>query len=241
MSASGPQFDCPNTLPPSRLALASQVARLRPATLVMALLLFSSSLMALELSRSLLDFIEKRFGLPAVERLLAWQNLSQRDDFTDTSDKLDVVNRFFNQAIFMSDSEHWGREDYWASPVELLATNAGDCEDYSIAKYFTLRELGIPDEQLKITYVKALDLNQAHMVLAYYDTPDAEPLILDNLKSEVLPASARHDLLPVYSFNGEGLWLAKMRDRGGKRIGDANKLNNWQDLLRRHEIIMAND
>src|SRR5690606_3765884 len=106
---------------------------------------------------------------------------------------------------------------------------------------FTLRELGVPDEQLKITYVKALEQNQAHMVLAYYETAEAEPLILDNLKPDVLPASARPDLVPVYSFNGEGLWLAKMRDREDRRIGDADSLDSWQALLRRHEIILGSE
>ncbi|WP_197479414.1 transglutaminase-like cysteine peptidase, partial [Oleiphilus sp. HI0132] len=81
----------------------------------------------------------------------------------------------------------------WATPLEFLATNAGDCEDFSIAKYFTLREMGIPDDMIKITYVKALELNQAHMVLAYYPTPDAEPLILDNLINEIKPAGQRTD------------------------------------------------
>jgi predicted transglutaminase-like cysteine proteinase len=239
----GPQYESPNHTTAARgparpEGFGDNLLRRSQALLLFAL--FSTGLMALELGRPLLDFIGQRFGQPAVERLLAWQALSQRSDFDGPLHKLTEVNRFFNQTPFLSDPQHWGREDYWASPVELLASNGGDCEDYSIAKYFTLLELGIPDERLKITYVKALELNQAHMVLAYYDSPDAEPLILDNLKSEVLPASARTDLLPVYSFNGEGLWLAKMRDRDGRRIGDADRLDSWQDLLRRHEIILGN-
>ena len=116
--------------------------------------------------------------------------------------KLSLVNTFFNKTDFKSDISHWGKEDYWASPVELLSTNAGDCEDYSIAKYFTLMAMGVPVENLRITYVKAVKLNQAHMVLAYYAAPNEEPLILDNMTDEILPASERTDLVPVYSFNG---------------------------------------
>jgi len=76
------------------------------------------------------------------------------------------------------------------------------------------------------------------MVLAYYSTPEAEPLILDNLINDIKPASIRNDLVPVYSFNGEGLWLSKIRGQEGKRIGGADKLKNWQDLLTRHHNLM---
>ena len=211
----------------------------RRLPLLIAAAAFSSSLYALELGKGLLDFVQQRFGDAALNRVVEWQTLSNSTEPMTPLQKLDRVNQFFNQTLFISDQEHWGREDYWASPVELLATNGGDCEDYSIAKYFTLRELGVTDEQLKITYVKALELNLAHMVLAYYETPNAEPLILDNLINEVRPASQRQDLLPVYRFNGEGLWLAKMRDRESRRIGDAEKLDSWQELLKRHDIIIG--
>ena len=89
--------------------------------------------------------------------------------------------------------------------------------------------MGVPVDKLRITYVKAIRLNQAHMVLAYYETPSAEPLILDNLISDIKPASKRTDLVPVYSFNGDGLWLSKQRGQG-KRIGESGKLSRWVDL-----------
>ena len=142
------------------------------------------------------------------------------------------MNQFFNSRIrFTDDISVWGQQDYWATPVEALRKGAGDCEDYAIAKYFTLRQLGVPASQLRITYVKALQLNQAHMVLTWYSAPDAVPLVLDNLKPNILPASARSDLLPVYSFNGEGLWIPQAS--GSKRVGDSKKLSRWQDLLTR--------
>jgi predicted transglutaminase-like cysteine proteinase len=110
--------------------------------------------------------------------------------------------------------------------------NAGDCEDFSIAKYFTLKKMGVVEDKLNMTYVKALELNQAHMVVTYYETPEAEPLILDNLNPEILPASARNDLMPVFSFNGSGLWLAKQRQRG-EMVGSSDRYKRWRDLLQR--------
>lgn len=189
---------------------------------------------AFDLDLSILKQVKERFGDRASARILAWQKIVRDNQHLEQKEKLILINEFFNQVRFISDQEHWQREDYWATPLEMLATNGADCEDYSIAKYFTLRELGIPDEQLKITYVKALRLNQAHMVLAYYPEPGAEPLILDNLINDILPASARPDLAPVYSFNGEGLWLSKLSSQEGKRIGEASKLKSWQDNMTRH-------
>lgn len=125
---------------------------------------------------------------------------------SDEKKLLESVNRFFNERLlFCDDRVIWQQEDYWATPIEALRKGMADCEDYSIAKYFTLRQLGIPNEKLRITYVKALRLNQAHMIVAYYPTPTSIPLVLDNLTDKILPATQRTDLLPVYSFNAEGL------------------------------------
>lgn len=179
--------------------------------------------------------VEKRYGAPARKRLLAWRELMESNHNKPELEKLELVNQFFNQVIFVSDIEHWGQEDYWATPVEMLSTNGGDCEDFAIAKYFTLVEMGVPVDRLQITYVKALRLNpvsQAHMVLTYYPTPDAVPLVLDNLDSDIRPANVRTDLIPVYSFNGEGLWLAKERGLG-RNVGKSDRLSLWRSLTAR--------
>jgi len=95
--------------------------------------------------------------------------------------------------------------------LEFLATGAGDCEDFAIAKYFTLLELGVDESKMRITYVKSLRRNQPHMVLTFFASPKSVPEVLDNLIPEIKPATQRSDLLPVYSFNGTGLWTAKAR------------------------------
>jgi len=197
--------------------------------LALPFFLVATLALALEISASLLEYIESRFGEPARQRMELWESLVLEQQGAEELAQVKTVNRFFNQVHFVSDLKHWNQEDYWATPVELLATNGGDCEDYSIAKYLTLRALGVADDKLRITYVKSLELNQAHMVLAYYPTPDADPLILDNLDGEIRPASQRQDLEPVYNFNGDGLWLTRLKGRG-KRIGDASKLERWVNL-----------
>lgn len=173
---------------------------------------------------------EQRYGNlgNAKARLLAWNELMQSSSGLGETEKLKLVNSFFNRQFrFSDDSRNWRQTDYWATPVEALIKGAGDCEDYSIAKYFTLRRLGVPSDKLRITYVKALQYNQAHMVLTYYASPTATPLVLDNLIGEIRPASLRKDLLPVYAFNAEGLYLPN-----GKK-GDSKKLSRWQELLQK--------
>lgn len=152
----------------------------------------------------------------------------------DEAEQLRVVNDFFNQRIvFTDDHQAWGRVDHWASPLEMLARGVGDCEDYAIAKYFGLLALGVPARRLRLVYVRA-ELGgvggptQAHMVLAHYASPQAEPLILDNLISELRPSSRRPDLAPVFSFNSEGLW----EGTGGTVAGDPTaRLSRWRDVM----------
>ena len=177
---------------------------------------------------------EQRYGTLGLAkgRIEAWDELINSSLGKTDNELLQTTNRFFNRQLrFVDDSQNWRQNDYWASPIEALVKGAGDCEDYAIAKYFTLRRLGVPSEKLRITYVKALRYNQAHMVLTYYATPSAMPLVLDNLISEIRPASQRKDLLPVYAFNAEGLYLPGAA--GGKRASDSKKLSRWQDLLKK--------
>jgi len=184
------------------------------------------------LDRKVLAEAEKEYGFEARQRLEAWEKLIRTDTSHTDMEKLQKVNEFFNKLDFVADDLHWGKDDYWATPVEFLASDGGDCEDFSLAKYFTLKAMGVNEGRLNLTYVKALDLNQAHMVLTYFEVPGEEPLVLDNLINDIKPASQRTDLLPVYSFNGSGLWIAKMRGRG-QLIGKSDRLSRWTDLLAR--------
>lgn len=187
---------------------------------------------ALGVDSATLAAVERNNGPDARLRVEAWQRLLDDTSIRSDQDKLDAVNRFFNQLVFVSDAEHWGREDYWATPLEFLATGGGDCEDFAVAKYFSLKALGVPVDRLRMTYVKAIRLNEAHMVLTYYATPSAEPVVLDNLVPDIRPASSRKDLVPVYSFNGDGLWLAKERGLG-RFVGSPDRLSRWTELQKR--------
>lgn len=164
-------------------------------------------------------------------RLASWDVLLQNAGESDEQALLQQVNRFVNRSVrFVSDQQAWGQNDYWATPAETLSRGLGDCEDFAIAKYFSLVRLGIPSAKLRLTFVKALRQNQAHMVLAYYASPDAQPLILDNLDAQIRPASERSDLLPVYAFNDLGVFLAKAPQRVSQ---PPQFLARWSELNER--------
>lgn len=180
---------------------------------------------------------QARYGARTAALVATWRELLTESREVDTRTQLERINTFFNRSIrFEDDIVIWQQEDYWASPLETMGKGAGDCEDFTIAKYASLRLLGVPDDQLRLIYVRARiggphsALSQAHMVLGYYPEPDAEPLILDNLIGDIRPASRRPDLLPVFSFNSAGLWV------GGASRSAADptaRLSRWRNVLER--------
>ncbi len=213
-------------------------AELSRVLALILLLLVASLAMAVDFDR-LLHLMNQRFGQSGVQTLHDWQKMMNAAGQKNSTEKLRQVNEFFNRRVrFAEDRQIWGESDYWASPLETLGKGAGDCEDFTIAKYFTLLNLGIPNEQLRLIYVKARiggmnsSITQAHMVLVFYPTPDSEPLVLDNLITEIRPAGRRPDLVPVFSFNSQGVWQGAAGNNA-PGPGGVGSLSRWQNLLLR--------
>jgi predicted transglutaminase-like cysteine proteinase len=189
-----------------------------------------------ELDR-LLSLAGQRYGDSGTISVMAWRDVLNQTASQPEDIKLRRVNDFFNRRIRLGeDSNIWGTQDYWATPLEVLGRSQGDCEDFVIAKYASLKLLGIPTEKLRLTYVRARiggpqrALVRAHMVLSYYPTPDDEPLVLDNLISDIRPASRRTDLTTIFGFNAEGLWI---RGASPGAAGASQRLSKWQSVLAR--------
>lgn len=185
---------------------------------------------------------EKQTGIsPEVEaRVASWNALIEKGKDWSDQRRLEMANDFVNQLVFVDDIQHWKQQDYWATPLETIVSGGGDCEDFSIAKYFTLTGMGMDEDKLRLTYVKALRLNQAHMVVSYYSNPKAMPLVLDNLNTRILPANERDDLWPVYSFNGKGLWLNK-KNHDADLLDNSERISLWQKLLRNIQVEAADE
>lgn len=185
------------------------------------------------LTQAMLNQLKINYSDGAYHRGIAANRMIEELAGRDVYEQLREVNRFFNQFEYREDHVHWGEQDYWATPGEFVGTHQGDCEDFVIAKYFSLRKLGVPDERLYLTYVKALRQDVAHMVLSYFETPTSVPLILDNYNPEILSADQRRDLLPVYSFNAKSLFLTNA-SAGLAQALPTGKIRNskWEKLLR---------
>ena len=211
------------------------MARLRVALLCLlgVLALVAFSVHAVDTDRIVKS--AQKYGPTGVANAKALQQMMVGLAGKDDAARIKAVNDFYNQRLaYMEDIDNWGVQDYWASPPEALGKGAGDCEDYAIGKYFTLTSMGMPHAKLRMVYVRASIAGApngyvAHMVLAYYPTPDAEPLVLDNLKPEIHPAGERPDLAPVFSFNAEGLWqgVGSIRANGDPMV----RLSKWRDAV----------
>lgn len=181
--------------------------------------------------------VAQQKGPAAVAGVLALRQTLASVRHSAEFEQLRAVNDFYNAHIqFGEDLDIWGQVDYWASPLESLQKGAGDCEDFAIAKYFTLIAMGVPHKKMRMVYVRAMLGGVSgnpvpHMVLAYYPTPDADPWVLDNLVKQTLPASNRPDLTPVFSFNADAIWQGV----GSVAVGGTpqQRLSRWRDVLQR--------
>ena len=84
-----------------------------------------------------------------------------------------------------------------------------------------MMQLGVPEQKIFLTYVKAVGYPEAaHLVVTYYQKPGTVPFVLDNYNKRILPATKRNDLIPVYSFTANDLYLQKQQGLG-KRVNRA--------------------
>ncbi|TKW61586.1 MAG: hypothetical protein DI628_02885 [Blastochloris viridis] len=114
------------------------------------------------------------------------------------------VHRWHNRYRYITDDRLWGKSDYWATPGEFVDMS-GDCEDYSIAKYYTLRALGWNDDDLRLVILRDTVRDIPHAVLAVkYNN---ENYILDNLASEPLQDKYIRQYTPYYAVNSTSRWV----------------------------------
>lgn len=185
-------------------------------------------------SQKVIKDAKEKYGEQVVNKITYWNEMIEKAKVADTLNKLKLINDFFNNVSYITDIKHWQQDDYWASPMEFVGTSGGDCEDYAIAKYFTLIKVGIDESKLRLGYVKYLkkgtDFEEAHMVLLYFHREDAIPIVLDNIVKKMELATQRDDLKLIYSFNAQGLWEAKNKGKEHVKVGE-NKLLKWKSLI----------
>jgi len=117
--------------------------------------------------------------------------------------KVSAVNDYVNQVRYIEDKDNFGQSDYWATPAEFFA-RGGDCEDFAIAKYAMLKELGVPESQMRVAIVQDKIKNIPHAVLIVYTNNG--PILLDNQIKRASQVASIDRYKPIYSINANGWW-----------------------------------
>jgi len=156
-------------------------------------------------TEDLYQYLGKTYDADVEKRARYLQKIILTDESVTEQQMITDVNNFFNQVQWVSDSLHWGVKDYWQTPLETLIEFKGDCEDIAIAKYTSLRVMGVPDRKLSLVYSYTNGL--PHMVLAYYESFDSNPYILDSFNKNILRGDERSDIVSIYEFNSTTVWL----------------------------------
>ncbi len=151
----------------------------------------------------------------------------------NTIKKLNRVNSYINRILPGYDRIVQNMTDYWSTPKQFLIEGKGDCEDYAITKYFTLKQIGMSSDKLYMAIVQVKHNTTMHMVMLYFETPQSIPLVLDNLSWKVLPLNKRKDLKVKVIFNEQDSYLLKNHKKYKKVNIDWGKKNRWKELLQR--------
>lgn len=200
--------------------------------LIFSIALFSSSFIKSETYKRMAS----TYGDSGVKKLEKLDKLISDLSGQNEAVKLVKVNEFFNNPSILrwaDDKDTWGKTDYWANRFESLGKGRGDCEDFVIAKYLTLLNLGVSENKLFFTYVYANFGGKwiSHMVLSYYEKPGDIPFILDSNTTTIKRANQRNDLKPVLTFNAKDLFLTKQASSGKLSAKSSKYTKDWSDYL----------
>ncbi len=133
-----------------------------------------------------------------------WERFLDKVGGKSRQEQMKAVNRFINKVRYREDSANWDKKDYWAAPGEFFATG-GDCEDYAVAKYYSLKHLGFPEERMKIVVLKDRSRGIHHAVLVV--DWDGETLMLDSVDNRIRPYKKAKHYQALYSINETAYWL----------------------------------
>lgn len=140
--------------------------------------------------------------------LKEWKEFLAEQKGRDKRSQIEAVNNFMNRQRYLTDPRNYNDPDYWATPAQFLNRD-GDCEDYAIAKFMSLRALGFSNDELRIVVVQDLNLRLGHAILAVY--LDGDALILDNQVRQVVRSASIHHYKPIYSINEQYWWLHRQQ------------------------------
>jgi predicted transglutaminase-like cysteine proteinase len=192
-------------------------------------------------SERVFEYVAQEYGADAEKRLRFLHDMIRDSQDLSDMEKVVLVNKTLNRLPWISDATQWQKADYWAAPIETIATFGGDCEDIAIVKWVMLVHLGITKERLRLAYVKIRQTGENHMVLLFVKNPTAaleelEVYVLDNYVEEVKRGYERTDLLAVYITDVDGN-IVLLEDKDGirsiKGVYEERKIRKLEELKAR--------
>lgn len=191
----------------------------------------SSLSQAFVLPQQALHYENVNYGPDAVSRLEAWQVLINSAQESSELEKLQLVTDFFNSLSLIPQAKSSSlASQAWINPVQFLGQGQGSSEDFALAKYLTLKVMGIPPYKMRFAYVVSNITRKPQMVLVYYETTASDPLILDNITRKILYASERPDLRPIYMFNESSIWIPQA-NAPPKEVFSGDQLLHWKSMI----------
>ncbi len=181
------------------------------------------------------DDFESYYGTNSLKRVdIILKELKNSKDLS-VFKKLKLVNELFNKFTYIPDKTHWRLDNYWASALDLIGTNAGDSEDFALAKYIALVSLGVEQEKFKLmrytNYKNRLDESNEYIVLVYFHKPNKRAIILDKVNSKLRHIKS-NNLEQVKLIHDAGLWNKffnftpkKILTNNGKELSKILQLN----------------
>lgn len=134
----------------------------------------------------------------------SWRAMMHSAQGRGRTEQVQLVNSFFNRLTYRTDAQEYGRPEHWATPVEFMSRGAGDCEDYATAKFFSLKLLGVADQDLRVVAVNDQIQRIGHAVLTV--SINGTRHVLDNRTDQVFPESRYTFYQPLVSMNEAGPW-----------------------------------
>ncbi len=149
------------------------------------------------------DQMQTQAGSPRVQ---VWKSSIQNLKGKSIAEQVKGVDEYINNVRYVEDNRNYSKSDYWATPMEFFS-KGGDCEDYAIAKYASLRALGFSADQMRIAIVQDKVKNVPHAILIVYT--DEGAFVLDNQEKRTKKADQVARYKPIFSINSTNWWLHK--------------------------------
>ena len=159
-------------------------------------------------SEAVFQHIHQTYGPSAEKGMRDWEAIIAKNYHAPIMTKLEVTNSWLNNLPWITDRKKYNANDYWATPLETIATFGGDCEDIAISKFVMLRHMGVSKENLRLAYVRLKSTGEAHMILLYIASPELpvgqrEVQVLDNYVRSIKTGAERTDLIAIYSVDAD--------------------------------------